>query len=67
MSAPDWQPEYTLPRTVDDLIDLLDKRAFPLRNIPVETPYHAMQREFGARDVIDFLRRLQEEARERAV
>lgn len=52
--------QHELPRTADEVIELLD-RAFPLRNIPQDTPYHAMQREFGARDVIDFLRRLQAE------
>ncbi|TAJ97143.1 MAG: hypothetical protein EPO41_03890 [Reyranella sp.] len=56
MSAP-YEPEFVLPRTADEVIELLE-RAFPLRNIPSETPYHVMQREFGRRDVIDFLRRL---------
>lgn len=48
---------FTLPRTADEVIELLD-RAFPLRNLPPDMSYHAMQREFGARDVVDFLRRL---------
>lgn len=54
-----------LPEKADDLIDELD-RAFPLRNFTVDTPYHVMQREHGARDVIDFLRALQTERAERA-
>lgn len=49
-----------LPRKVDDLIDLLD-RSFPLRTHPADAPIENIQREYGARDVIDFLRRLQVE------
>jgi hypothetical protein len=54
-----------LPETSDVLIDELDK-AFPLQNFTVDTPYHAMQRAYGARDVIDFLRAMQQERAERA-
>lgn len=56
----DDRPEHALPATADELIEVLDA-AFPLRNFPVDTPYHVMQRELGKRDVIDFLRRLQKE------
>jgi len=54
-----------LPEKADDLIDELD-RAFALRNLPPDMPYHEMQRELGERDVIDFLRALQTERAERA-
>ena len=54
-----------LPETSDALIDELDK-AFPLQNFTVDTPYHALQRAYGARDVIDFLRAMQQERAERA-
>lgn len=54
-----------LPETADALIDELD-RAFPLQNFTVDTPYHVMQRAYGARDVIDFLRAMQQERVERA-
>lgn len=54
-----------LPEKADDLIDELD-RAFALRNLPPDMPYHEMQRELGKRDVIDFLRALQTERAERA-
>ena len=47
-----------LPETSDALIDELD-RAFPLRNFAVDTPAHVIQRQLGARDVVDFLRALQ--------
>lgn len=53
-----------LPEKADDLIDELD-RAFALRNLPPDMPYHEMQRELGKRDVIDFLRAMQEERAER--
>ena len=52
-----------LPEKADDLIDELD-RAFALRNFPVDTPAHVVQRELGKRDVIDFLRALQTERAE---
>lgn len=54
-----------IPEKADDLIDELDK-AFALRNLPPDMPYHEMQRELGKRDVIDFLRALQAERAERA-
>lgn len=52
-----------IPEKADDLIDELD-RAFALRNLPPDMPYHEMQRELGKRDVIDFLRALQTERAE---
>lgn len=61
----DNEPEITLPNTVDELIDLLDKRAFPLRNFPADASLPAIQRECGKRDVIDFLRELQRERDDR--
>lgn len=64
MSHPD-DPEITLPNTVDELIDLLDTRAFPLRNFPVSADFAAIQRECGKRDVVDFLRALQHERDDR--
>lgn len=51
----------TLPDTVDALIDMLDTKAFPLRNYSADTPFHAIHRELGKRDVVDFLRALQRE------
>lgn len=59
MSAPDTQ-EFVLPRTARELIAMLD-RAFPLQNFPVDMSLHAINRELGKRDVIDFLRRLEED------
>lgn len=53
-----------LPEKSDDLIDELD-RAFPLQNFTVDTPYHAIQRAYGARDVVDYLRAMQKERDER--
>ena len=53
-----------LPETADALIDELDK-AFPLQNFTVDTPYHAIQRAYGARDVVDYLRAMQKERDER--
>jgi hypothetical protein len=53
-----------LPTTVDALIDLLDKRAFPLQSFPVDMPLHVIQRELGKRDVVDFLRALKKEREE---
>lgn len=49
-----------LPRTVDELIDLIDL-AYPLRSFPVDMAHHVIQRELGKRDVVDFLRQLQKE------
>jgi len=49
-----------LPAKVDALVDLLDE-AFPLRSHSVDTSMEAIQREYGKRDVVDFLRRLQAE------
>jgi hypothetical protein len=49
-----------LPETVDGLIDMLD-RHFPLRNFPQQTDLVTLHRHFGARDVVDMLRSLQEE------
>jgi hypothetical protein len=57
----------TLPDTVDALIDLLDTQAFPLRNFSADMPFHAIHRELGKRDVVDFLRALQKERAERAL
>lgn len=54
-----------LPTKVDDLIDMLDTRAFPLRTFPVSATAAEMHRSFGARDVVDFLRTLQRERDER--
>jgi len=54
-----------LPEKADDLIDELD-RAFALRNLPADMPHHQMQRELGKRDVIDFLRALQQDRADRA-
>ena len=51
--------ELTLPDTAEATIDMLD-RSFPLRTFPVDTPHEVLQRHFGARDVIDFLRSLQD-------
>jgi hypothetical protein len=59
----DFRPQHMLPRTVNELIDMLDA-AFPLRNLDVNLPLHAIQREYGKRDVIDFLRQLQKDAKE---
>lgn len=59
MSAP-VPPQHVLPRTATEVIELLE-RAFPLRTFPVDTPLHAIQREYGKRDVIDFLIRLRDE------
>lgn len=56
-----------LPATVDELIDLLDKQAFPLRSFPVDMPLHVIQRELGKRDVVDFLRVLKKERDETAL
>ena len=56
-----------LPEEVDALIDFLDSEAFPLRSLPVDMPYHEMQREMGRRDVVDYLRSLQRERDERAL
>jgi hypothetical protein len=56
----------TLPDTVDALIDMLDTKAFPLRNFSADTPYHVIQRELGKRDAVDFLRALQREREARA-
>lgn len=50
-----------LPLTVDDLVDMLDTRAFSLRNLPATASPYEIHRHFGARDVIDFLRSLQRE------
>ena len=55
---------FNLPDKPDDLIDLLDK-AFPLRNFPVSAGAAEMHRHMGARDVVDFLRRLQQDRDER--
>lgn len=52
-----------LPRTADELIDLLD-RAYPLKAYPVDMPITHIQRDMGKRDVIDFLRLLQKEREE---
>jgi hypothetical protein len=60
----DFPQEHQLPSTADEVIELLE-RAFPLRNHPVDTPLTHLQREFGARDVIDFLRQLQRERDEK--
>lgn len=54
-----------IPEKAYDLIDELD-RAFALRNLPPDMPYHEMQRELGKRDLIDFLRALQADRAERA-
>lgn len=51
----------SLPDKVDDLIELLDKRAFPLKNLPATADGATVSRHFGARDVVDFLRALQRE------
>jgi hypothetical protein len=60
----DFPQEHQLPRTADEVIELLE-RAFPLRNHPVGTPITHLEREFGKRDVIDFLRQLQAERDEK--
>jgi hypothetical protein len=58
-----------LPETVDALIQMLDidPRCFRLRNLPADTDYAAMQRHFGARDVVDFLRSLQRDRDDNAM
>ncbi|KAF0098707.1 MAG: hypothetical protein FD144_4226 [Rhodospirillaceae bacterium] len=53
-----------LPENADDLIHELDL-AFPLRNFPVDTPAHVIQRELGKRDVVDFLRAMQRDRADR--
>jgi hypothetical protein len=60
----EYRSLQSLPESVDALIDELDK-AFALRNFPVDTPHHAVQRELGRRDVVDFLRQMQRERDER--
>lgn len=55
---------FQLPSTADEVIELLE-RAFPLRSHSVDTPTRVIQREFGKRDVIDFLRQLQAERDEK--
>lgn len=52
-----------LPRTADELIDMLD-RAYPLHSFPVDMPATHIQRDLGKRDVVDFLRQLQKEREE---
>jgi hypothetical protein len=54
-----------LPTKVDALIDMIDKQ-YPLTNFPSTTDYATLQRHFGARDVVDFLRALQRERDEEA-
>jgi len=52
---------FVLPKTADELIDMLDTRVFPLRNMPATATTAEVQRHYGTRDAIDFLRSLQRE------
>jgi hypothetical protein len=49
-----------LPRTVDELVEMLDTRSFPLRSFPVTADLVEIHRHLGARDVVDLLRNLQQ-------
>lgn len=54
------RPSFVLPTTADQLIDLIDK-AFPLKNPPRGADAASVHRDAGARDVVDWLRALQQE------
>ena len=57
------RPSFVLPTTADQLIDLIDQ-AFPLKNPPKDATLSSVHRDAGRRDVVDWLRALQQERSE---